>query len=102
LSKEDLDFDEILTNRRKKTKQEPLSFQTRENNKKFSGNNKKRTQANFQEENSFDGNDDQDMEIFGPKKKTQNEFQIDDPFAVDAVDDNSEICQKCHKQRPDD
>jgi len=39
------------------------------------------------------------MEIFGSKKKVQNEFELEDPFAAD---DNSEICQKCHKQRPDD
>lgn len=55
--KDEMEFEEILVNRRKKTKQEPALFQTRENNKKFSGNNKKSRHANL-DENSFDGNED--------------------------------------------
>ena len=95
-----MEIEEILVRPRKKPKQEPILFQ-QQGVKKFSNNNKKSRQTIFQElENSFDGNDDQDMEIFDQKKKIQhNEFQIEDPFGAD---DNSEICQKCQKQRPDD
>jgi hypothetical protein len=45
--KEEMEFEEILMNRRKKTKQEPLIYQTQGNAKKFAGNNKKSRQANF-------------------------------------------------------